>query len=54
MWVYRKDEEFGIFLVGYYDPSGNWFTDSTYKDRDKAAERVRYLNGGSQRSHEVE
>lgn len=45
MWVYKGDEANG-FTVGYYAPDGTWFPDSTYKSRDEAVARVRYLNGG--------
>ncbi len=44
MWVYRQDG--GRWLVGYYSPAGEWFTDGEYDDREEAAARVRYLNGG--------
>lgn len=46
MWVYRKVAE-GKFVVGFFSPSGDWYVDTEYSDRERAAERVRYLMGGS-------
>lgn len=45
MWVYRGNEENG-YLVGFYAPDGTWFTDSEWKTKQEAADRVNYLNGG--------
>lgn len=45
MYVY-KDSEPGLWTVGYYDPAGKWQPESDHYSADKAAERVRYLNGG--------
>lgn len=44
MYVYILSEP-GLYTVGFYDPSGRWHPDSDHNDRDKAAERVAYLNG---------
>ena len=43
-WVYRELEG-PVFTVGFYDPNGRWVPESDYADREKAAERVNYLNG---------
>lgn len=45
MWVYLMSEP-GLWTVGYYDPEGKWHTDNDYSDKNEAAERVHYLNGG--------
>jgi hypothetical protein len=45
MWVYIKSEP-GLWTVGFYAPDGKWNTDSDWDDRERAAERVHYLNGG--------
>lgn len=45
MYVYIISEP-GLFTVGFYDPKGKWHADSDYSDREEAAERVAYLNGG--------
>lgn len=44
-WVYIKSEP-GLWTVGFYDPAGAWHTDSDHSDREAAAARVHYLNGG--------
>lgn len=50
MWVYRPSDESigedGNWQVGFFYPTGEFFTESTYDDKDKAAARVNYLNGG--------
>ncbi len=43
-WVYIKSEP-GLWTVGFYDPAGNWQSDSDHNDREQAAGRVAYLNG---------
>jgi hypothetical protein len=35
-----------LYTVGFYSPDGEWHTDCNYSDREKAATRVHYLNGG--------
>ena len=45
MWVYQETEPF-LYTVGFYAPDGTWHTDSDHVDRDKARERVHYINGG--------
>lgn len=46
MWVYRPSED-GDWLVGFFYPDGCWFTESKFQDKDQAAARVNWLNGGS-------
>ncbi|GEM_PF-1923604 len=44
MWVYQKTEAH-LWSVGFFDPLGNWHTDSDLDDQGKAAARCNYLNG---------
>ena len=44
MWVYIQTEP-RLWTVGFYDPKGEWHTDSDYDDKEEAAARVSYLNG---------
>lgn len=44
-YVYIKSEP-GLWTVGFYAPSGKWEPESDFNSTDKAAERVRWLNGG--------
>lgn len=46
MWVYIRGEP-GLWVVGFYDPQGKWHADSDYALRESAAQRVHWLNGGS-------
>lgn len=46
MWVYREDKNNGDYQVGYFSPGGDWMVESSWDTRDKAAARVRWLNGG--------
>ena len=46
MWVYRRTEP-NVWTVGFYDPSGQWWTDSDHDTRDAARRRVHFLNGGN-------
>jgi hypothetical protein len=48
VWVYIRSEP-GLWTVGFYAPNGEWHPDSDHNDRDEAAERVHYLNGGQNR-----
>jgi hypothetical protein len=32
--------------VGFYDPSGKWIPESDHGNREDAADRVHWLNGG--------
>lgn len=46
MWVYIQTEP-NLWTVGFYAPDGEWHPESDYVSKEKAAERVHYLNGGS-------
>lgn len=48
VWVYIRSEP-GLWTVGFYAPNGTWHTDSDHDDRDQAAARCHYLNGGGER-----
>lgn len=45
MWVYKQTEH-NLWTVGFYSPDGQWHGDSDHDDRELAATRVHYLNGG--------
>jgi len=45
MYVYINSEP-GLWTVGFYAPDGKWHSDSDHNDREEAAKRVHYLNGG--------
>lgn len=47
-YVYIKSEP-QLYTVGHYDPTGKWHTDSDHNDRNEAAARAHYLNGGTDR-----
>ncbi len=47
MYVYIESEK-GLWTVGFYTPSGEWISESDHSDRDNAARRIHYLNGGDQ------
>jgi hypothetical protein len=38
-----------IFVVGFYNPKGEWVPESDHESKEAAAERVHYLNGGVER-----
>lgn len=40
-----------LYTVGYEDQNGNWYPDSDWNDKEKAAERVAYLNGNPRASN---
>ncbi len=44
-WVYILSEPH-LWTVGFYAPDGTWNPDSDHDDREHAAARVNYLNGG--------
>jgi hypothetical protein len=46
-WIYIKSEP-GLYTVGFYAPDGEWHPDSDHTDREEAAKRVHYLNGGKE------
>ena len=45
MWVYQRTEG-NLYSVGFYRPDGTWIPESDYNDREQAARRVHFLNGG--------
>lgn len=45
-WVYIRTEP-QLWTVGFYDPDGKFQTDSDHGDREEAAKRAHYLNGGN-------
>lgn len=45
-YVYVQTES-SLWTVGFYDPNGKWHSDSDHNNREAAAARVAYLNGGS-------
>ncbi len=44
MYVYIRSEA-SLWTVGFYDPSGDWHTDSDHGSSEDAARRVAWLNG---------
>ncbi len=46
MYVYIQSEP-GLYTVGFYDPKGEWHPESDHQDREEAAKRVAFLNGGN-------
>ena len=49
MYVYIESER-GVWTVGFYNPKGVWHPESDHEDRESAAERVHYLNGGGRKN----
>lgn len=47
MYVYVQSEKW-LWTVGFYDPSGEWHAESDHSDREEAAKRVAWLNGGGE------
>ena len=47
-YVYIKTEP-QLWTVGFYDPKGEWHSESDYANPGQAAKRVAWLNGGSKR-----
>jgi hypothetical protein len=45
-WVYQQSEP-RLWTVGYYGPTGIWYTDSDHSSKEAAAQRVHWLNGGN-------
>lgn len=46
MYVYIRTE--GMWwTVGHYNPDGKFIPESDWETKEKATERVHYLNGGS-------
>ena len=55
MWVYIlsekpcRDNDFNaLYTVGFYGPNGDWNSDSDHEDKEMAARRVHWLNGGKE------
>jgi len=46
MYVYIKSEP-NLWTVGFYTPKGEWNPESDHSTKEEAANRVRYLNGGT-------
>jgi hypothetical protein len=44
-YVYIQSES-ELWTVGFYDPSGEWHSESDHSSTRDAAARVAYLNGG--------
>lgn len=44
MYVYIRSEE-NLWTVGFYDPIGEWHSDSDHETKADAADRVAHLNG---------
>ena len=44
MYVYIRSEP-GLWVVGFYDPDGEWNPESDHDNPEKAADRVAWLNG---------
>lgn len=47
MYVYIQSEK-GLWTVGFYKPNGEWVSEKDFASKDKAAERVSWLNGGKE------
>lgn len=45
-WVFLRSEP-GLWTVGFYDASGEWQPEGDYDDKEAAAKRVNFLNGGT-------
>lgn len=45
-YVYIRSEP-QLWTVGFYDPQGVWHPDLDFSSPREAAERVHYLNGGT-------
>ncbi len=52
MYVYIRSEP-GLWTVGFYDPAGKWHSESDHSDREDAARRVAWLNGGMEPQRSV-
>lgn len=45
MYVYIQTEK-TLWTVGFYAPDGKWHSESDHGNKNDAAERVHWLNGG--------
>ncbi len=46
MYVYKVLQS-NLFTVGHYDNNNCWFPESDHSDKESAAAKVSYLNGGA-------
>lgn len=46
-WYYQQTKP-GLWTVGHDDSAGKWHADSDHSEREQAAKRCHYLNGGNQ------
>jgi len=46
MYVYIQPEQH-LWTVGFYSPDGKWHPDSDHTEKQCAANRVHWLNGGT-------
>lgn len=46
MYVYIRSEP-GLYTVGFFRPNGSFETESDHDERESAAWRVHFLNGGT-------
>ena len=44
-WVYIQSEH-RLWTVGFYRPNGEFCPESDHEDKEQAARRVHWLNGG--------
>lgn len=45
-YVYIRSEN-SLYTVGFYAPNGCFIPESDHENRNEAAKRVHYLNGGN-------
>ena len=48
MWVFIKSEP-QLWTVGFYSPDGEFHPESDHDNKESAAERVHWLNGGNRK-----
>jgi hypothetical protein len=46
--IWNPDDR--AWAVGFYNPRGDWQTESTHTSKERAAERVHWLNGGADKT----
>jgi len=52
MYVYIRAKGEQLYVVGFFDPQGQWQSESDHASREEAAKRVRWLNGGREGGEE--
>ncbi len=52
-YVYVKSEP-GLWTVGFYAPNDKFIAESDHESPERAASRCRHLNGGSNRTDEIQ